>query len=213
MRCATAVPPSPADRRPQGGGLRADPDRAALSAILRGDDGDGGRRAFAQLRRMRWQPAIRTLPPYHDDASYIGALQQIVEAGLAALPFAPDALVAIPRHARAHPASRRLLSLPLPQDRAAAGRGARPRAPRRLPVALRPRPMARAGHRQGAGRASGQGRRERWRWSPPASPPTAWKRSRSWRSAAAPLSWRPAARISLISPASTTARRAYDAAR
>ncbi len=50
--------------------------------------------AFAQLRRMRWQPAIRTLPPYHDDALYIGALKQIVEAGLAALPFAPDALVA-----------------------------------------------------------------------------------------------------------------------
>ena len=50
--------------------------------------------AFAQLRRMRWQPAVRTLPPYHDDPFYIDALKQIVEAGLAALPFAPDALVA-----------------------------------------------------------------------------------------------------------------------
>jgi len=50
--------------------------------------------AFAQLRRMRWQPAIRTLPPYHDDPFYIGALKQVVEAGLGALPFAPDLLVA-----------------------------------------------------------------------------------------------------------------------
>ena len=50
--------------------------------------------AFAQLRRMRWQPAVRTLPPYHDDPAYIDALKQIVEAGLAALPFAPDVLVA-----------------------------------------------------------------------------------------------------------------------
>ena len=50
--------------------------------------------AFAQLRRMRWQPALRTLPPYHDDPAYIDALKQFVEAGLAALPFAPDALVA-----------------------------------------------------------------------------------------------------------------------
>ena len=48
--------------------------------------------AFAQLRRMRWQPAVRTLPPYHDDPFYIDALKQTVAAGLAALPFAPDAL-------------------------------------------------------------------------------------------------------------------------
>ena len=50
--------------------------------------------AFAQLRRMRWQPTVRTLPPYHDDPAYIGALKAVVEAELAALPFAPQALVA-----------------------------------------------------------------------------------------------------------------------
>ncbi len=50
--------------------------------------------AFAALAAMRWQPAIRTLPPYYDDPAYIGALQQSVEASLAALPFAPDAIVA-----------------------------------------------------------------------------------------------------------------------
>ena len=50
--------------------------------------------AFAQLRRMRWQPAVRTLPPYYDDPAYIDALKTVVEAELAALPFAPEAVVA-----------------------------------------------------------------------------------------------------------------------
>ena len=50
--------------------------------------------AFAHLRRMRWQPAVRTLPPYHDDPAYIAALKAGVEAGLAALPFEPQALLA-----------------------------------------------------------------------------------------------------------------------
>jgi ferrochelatase len=43
---------------------------------------------------MRWQPAIRTLPPYHDDPAYIGALKEAVEGELARLDFAPDAIVA-----------------------------------------------------------------------------------------------------------------------
>ncbi len=51
-------------------------------------------KAFAALATMRWQPAIRTLPPYHDDPAYIGALAASVEAGLAALPFRPDAVIA-----------------------------------------------------------------------------------------------------------------------
>ena len=51
-------------------------------------------KAFEILARMRWQPAIRTLPPYHDDPAYIAALKDSVEASLAALDFAPDAIVA-----------------------------------------------------------------------------------------------------------------------
>jgi ferrochelatase len=43
---------------------------------------------------MRWQPALRTLPPYHDDPDYIAALKASVEASLAALDFAPDAVIA-----------------------------------------------------------------------------------------------------------------------
>jgi ferrochelatase len=51
-------------------------------------------KAFAHLATQRWQPAIRTLPPYHDDPAYIDALKQSVETGLAALDFTPDAIVA-----------------------------------------------------------------------------------------------------------------------
>lgn len=50
--------------------------------------------AAAALSKMRWQPALRFLPPYHDDPAYVGALKQSTEAGLAALPFAPDAIIA-----------------------------------------------------------------------------------------------------------------------
>ncbi len=51
-------------------------------------------KAFAKLAEMRWQPAVRTLPPYHDDPRYIAALKASVAASLAALDFAPDAIVA-----------------------------------------------------------------------------------------------------------------------
>jgi ferrochelatase len=50
-------------------------------------------KAFLALAAMRWQPALRTLPPYHDDPAYIDALKQSVEEGLAALDWEPQALV------------------------------------------------------------------------------------------------------------------------
>jgi ferrochelatase len=50
--------------------------------------------AFRHLAKMRWQPALRTLPPYHDDPHYIAALKTSVEAGLAQLDFEPDAIIA-----------------------------------------------------------------------------------------------------------------------
>ncbi len=50
--------------------------------------------AFAALAGMRWQPAIRTLPPYYDHPAYIAALAQSVRAQLAALDFEPQAVVA-----------------------------------------------------------------------------------------------------------------------
>jgi protoporphyrin/coproporphyrin ferrochelatase len=49
--------------------------------------------AFRHLRRLRWQPAVRTLPPYHDDPLYIAALAESARASLAALSFEPQALL------------------------------------------------------------------------------------------------------------------------
>lgn len=51
-------------------------------------------KAFETLAGMRWQPALRTLPPYHDDPVYIDALKTSVEQQLAALDFTPDAILA-----------------------------------------------------------------------------------------------------------------------
>ncbi len=47
----------------------------------------------AALGQMRWQPAIRTLPPYFDDPLHIAALKADIERQLAALPFSPQVLL------------------------------------------------------------------------------------------------------------------------
>lgn len=49
---------------------------------------------FDAIAAMRWQPAIRLLPAYHDDPAYIDALAASLERDLAALDFVPDAIVA-----------------------------------------------------------------------------------------------------------------------
>jgi ferrochelatase len=49
--------------------------------------------AFATLAQMRWQPALRTLPPYHDSPDYIDALQHDLEAQLGGLGFEPQRLL------------------------------------------------------------------------------------------------------------------------
>ena len=51
-------------------------------------------KAFETLAKMRWQPALRTLPPYHDDPRYIAALAESVRTQLSALEFEPDAVLA-----------------------------------------------------------------------------------------------------------------------
>jgi ferrochelatase len=50
--------------------------------------------AFRHLATLRWQPAVRTLPPYHDDPLYIDALKTTLEQQIATLDFAPDAVIA-----------------------------------------------------------------------------------------------------------------------
>ncbi|MCB2014495.1 MAG: ferrochelatase [Sphingobium sp.] len=48
---------------------------------------------FAALKGMRWQPAIRILPPYYDDPAYIEALTQSARRHLGALSEQPDVLL------------------------------------------------------------------------------------------------------------------------
>jgi protoporphyrin/coproporphyrin ferrochelatase len=49
---------------------------------------------FRALMDMRWQPALRVVPPYFDEPAYIDALATSLEAHLQALPFAPDVVLA-----------------------------------------------------------------------------------------------------------------------
>ena len=48
---------------------------------------------FAAIARYRWQPALRTLPPYYDDPLYIAALKADLERQIAALDFTPQRLL------------------------------------------------------------------------------------------------------------------------
>jgi ferrochelatase len=51
-------------------------------------------KVMESLGKMRWQPALRTLPPWYDDPSYIAALKGSIMGQLSQLPFTPDTLVA-----------------------------------------------------------------------------------------------------------------------
>jgi ferrochelatase len=48
---------------------------------------------FGAIAAMRWQPALRTLPPYYDDPIHIDALAANLKRQLAALDFAPQRLL------------------------------------------------------------------------------------------------------------------------
>ena len=48
---------------------------------------------FAALARMRFQPSLRTLPPYYDHPAHIEALRASLEQQLGALDFTPDRLL------------------------------------------------------------------------------------------------------------------------
>lgn len=51
-------------------------------------------KAFDALKAMRWQPALRVAPPWHDDGVYIEALAASVREHLAALDFEPETILA-----------------------------------------------------------------------------------------------------------------------
>ena len=108
---------------------------------------------------MRWQPAVRTLPPYYDDPVYIDALAERRSTRASpALDFEPEMVLAsfhgLPRdyldkgdpyHCQCQKTTRLLRErLGWPDER----------LPHHLPVALRPRRVAAALHRRDASPSS-----------------------------------------------------------
>jgi protoporphyrin/coproporphyrin ferrochelatase len=51
-------------------------------------------KVFDTLKTMRWQPAVRIAPPWHDDSVYIEAVAGSLEAELRKLSFKPDVILA-----------------------------------------------------------------------------------------------------------------------
>ncbi len=49
--------------------------------------------AFRALMKMRWQPALRTIAPWHDHPDYIAALGKSLSAHLKTLKWQPDAII------------------------------------------------------------------------------------------------------------------------
>lgn len=50
--------------------------------------------AFRHLMSLRWQPAVRVAPSWHDDPVYVEALAQSVRQGLQKLDFEPEKFIA-----------------------------------------------------------------------------------------------------------------------
>ena len=50
--------------------------------------------AFRALMKMRWQPAVRTMPSYHDHPVYIDALARSMKKNLDGLDFEPEKIIA-----------------------------------------------------------------------------------------------------------------------
>lgn len=55
--------------------------------------GTANDKAFDVLKTLRWQPAIRTLPPYFETEAYVTALAKSIADGVAALDFEPDVVI------------------------------------------------------------------------------------------------------------------------
>jgi ferrochelatase len=49
--------------------------------------------AFRALMRLRWQPAVRTAPPYHDHPGYIELIARAIRSHLAALDWQPQLVI------------------------------------------------------------------------------------------------------------------------
>lgn len=50
-------------------------------------------KAYDALKEMRWQPAIRTVPPYFDHPAYVDAIATSLREHLVSLPWTPDRIL------------------------------------------------------------------------------------------------------------------------
>ncbi len=51
-------------------------------------------KVFETIAGMRWQPALRSVPPFYDHPAYIDALAQSIKAGIEAAEFEPEVILA-----------------------------------------------------------------------------------------------------------------------
>ena len=112
---------------------------------------------FDAIAAMRWQPAIRLLPAYHDDPAYIDQ-SRARYFGARICPRRDCRKFS--RHAAADAGTGRPLSLPLPKNRAIIVRKDGPRTGGGVSVTLWPGEMARTGDRHDAGSARRAGEEE-----------------------------------------------------
>ena len=121
MRCATAIRASPRQSRTwRTKAARASSPHRSIRNIAQRRPRPRTMPCSRVLARMRWQPAMRTLPPYYDDPLYIEALAANLSRQLGALDFEPERLL-LSFHGMPHAdaRARRSLSLPLSEDGAA----------------------------------------------------------------------------------------------
>lgn len=50
-------------------------------------------KVFEVLQKMRWQPSVRTAPPYYDDPVYVKAIAESIQEHIATLDWQPDVLM------------------------------------------------------------------------------------------------------------------------
>ena len=105
-------------------GVRADRVLPALSAIRRADHGDRQRSGVPTLQKLRWQPAIRTVPAYYEHPGLYRGAGQSVDEGTAGLEARRRAGRLLSRPAAELFQEGRSLSLPVPEDLAPAARAA-----------------------------------------------------------------------------------------
>ncbi|WP_116654826.1 ferrochelatase [Pelagibacterium sediminicola] len=55
--------------------------------------GTANDQAFRALMKIRWQPAVRTVPAYFEDPGYVEVLARSITEGLAKLDFTPDLVI------------------------------------------------------------------------------------------------------------------------